>query len=120
MINIRRNIFETNSSSNHNLTIIPDYIYEKWRNHEITLKIIYNYERSLDSGDAGFMGTWGNFFLEQGKLEISDISSTREKNIEELEKAASRLQKVSTEESFNKYLYDLYEYKVSGKIGEYI
>jgi hypothetical protein len=84
MINVRRNIFETNSSSNHNLTIIKDEVYDKWRNHEIAIKIEYEYDSDLDRGD-GLFGTWGNFFLEQGHYEIVDIKNQKEENIKILD-----------------------------------
>lgn len=121
MINVRRNIFETNSSSNHNLTIIPDDTYKRWRNHEITLKISYKYDNKLDNGDNGFLGTWGNFFLEQGELEISDVDTTREKNIKSLEEVLyDWVYPNFQEEAQKNYIADLEEYKVSGKIGEYL
>lgn len=82
MINIRSGIFETNSSSNHNLTIIKDEIYRRWKNHEIVLKIDYEYDTVLDIGDGGLFRTWGNFFLEQGKYTVADIGDQREKNLE--------------------------------------
>ena len=85
MINVRRNIFETNSSSNHNLTIIKDEVYDKWRNHEIVIKIEYEYDSDLDRGDKGLFGTWGNFFLEQGHYEIVDIKNQKEENIKILD-----------------------------------
>lgn len=114
MINVRRNIFETNSSSNHNLTIIPDDTYKRWRNHEITLKISYEYNPELDKGDNGFLGTWGNFFLEQGNIEISDISNTREKNIKSLEEVLyDWVYPNFQEEAQKNYLADLEEYKES-------
>lgn len=121
MINVRRNIFETNSSSNHNLTIIPDDTYQRWRNHEITLKISYEYDKELDNGDNGFFGTWGNFFLEQGNVEISDISNTRERNVKSFEKVLYYwVYPHFSEEVQKKYLADMEEYAVSGKIGEYL
>ena len=119
MINLRRNIFETNSSSNHNLTIIPDGTYKRWRNHEITLKISYEYDPELDKGDNGFLGTWGNFFLEKGDVKISDISNTREKNIKSLEKVLyDWVYQHYSEEVQKEYLADMEEYAVSGKIGK--
>lgn len=121
MINVRRNIFETNSSSNHNLTIIPDDTYQRWRNHEITLKISYEYDKELGNGDNGFLGTWGNFFLEQGNVEISDISNTRDKNIKSLEEVLyDWVYPHFSEDVQKKYLADMEEYSVSGKIGEYL
>lgn len=121
MINVRRNIFETNSSSNHNLTIIPNDTYQRWRNHEITLKISYEYNRKLNNGDNGFFGTWGNFFLEQGNVEISDIPNTRERNIKSFEKVLyDWVYPHFSEEVQKRYLADMEEYAVSGKIGEYI
>lgn len=121
MINIRRNIFETNSSSNHNLTIIPDDTYQRWRNHEITLKISYEYDRELNNGDNGLFGTWGNFFLEQGNVEISDISNTRERNIKSFEEVLyDWVYPHFSEEVQKRYLAEMEEYAISGKIGKYL
>ena len=41
MIQIRKNCFETNSSSTHCLSIIKRDIYNDWRNHSIALSIHY-------------------------------------------------------------------------------
>ena len=121
MINVRRNIFETNSSSNHNLTIISDDTYQRWRNHEITLKISYEYDGELNNGDNGFLGTWGNFFLEQGNVEISDISNTRDKNVKSLEEVLyDWVYPHFSEEVQKRYLADMEEYAKKKKIGEYL
>ena len=81
MINIRKNIFETNSSSSHSLTIIPNDIYEKWRNHEITIRF-EDSDIDIGGGDDGFLQTWGNFFVHQDKIVTCDISETKNKNLE--------------------------------------
>ena len=44
MIQIRNNVFETNSSSSHSLCVMSRKLYNKWRNHEIVLSIYYVYE----------------------------------------------------------------------------
>ena len=41
MIQIRKNCFETNSSSTHCLSIIGKPVYDNWRNHKIVLNINY-------------------------------------------------------------------------------
>ncbi len=84
MINVRRNIFETNSSSSHNLTIIKDEVFQKWINHEIVLKIEYDYDPSF--GNDHFFSTWGNFFLEQGKYEVAPIEEQKKRNMKILSK----------------------------------
>ena len=43
MIQVRRNIFETNSSSTHCLTIMPRDMYDDWRNEQIAVSIQYIY-----------------------------------------------------------------------------
>ena len=43
MIQIRKNCFETNSSSTHCLSIINRAIYNEWKNHSIVLSIHYIY-----------------------------------------------------------------------------
>ena len=85
MIKIRSGIFETNSSSSHCLVLIKDEIYEKWRNHEIVLRIKSNYDSELDRGDRGLFGTWGNFFCDRGSYEVADISERVSKNLEILD-----------------------------------
>lgn len=92
MINVRRNIFETNSSSNHNLTIIKDEVYDRWKNHEIAIKIDYHYDSDLDRGDNGLFATWGNFFLEQGHYDIVDIREQKLENIKILDSYCSNPQ----------------------------
>lgn len=108
MINIRKNIFETNSSSNHNLTIIKDSIYNEWRNHEVVLKIKYRYNSKLDEGD-GLFGTWGNFFLEQGNYDYVSIDQQKTKNLEILEPYLSLV-------ITDKFRKCIEEYKLNGKI----
>lgn len=82
MINIRNGVYETNSSSNHSLTLINNEIYEKWRNHEIVLKIEYEWGEKLDQGDRGLFGTWGNFFCDRGSYEVAGIVEQVSKNME--------------------------------------
>lgn len=43
MLQVRRNIFETNSSSTHCLTIMPRDMYDDWRNEQIAVSIQYIY-----------------------------------------------------------------------------
>lgn len=43
MIQVRRNIFETNSSSTHCLTIMDRDMYDDWRNEQIAVSIQYIY-----------------------------------------------------------------------------
>lgn len=52
MIQVRRNIFETNSSSTHCLTIMPRNMYDGWRNKQIAVSIQYIY--STDEKDKNF------------------------------------------------------------------
>ena len=52
MIQVRRNIFETNSSSTHCLTIMPRDMYDDWRNDQIAVSIQYVY--SSDEKDKNF------------------------------------------------------------------
>lgn len=119
MITIRRSVFETNSSSTHTLTIISNDTYQRWRDHEIVIKFVdVGEDLDLDSGDNGFLGTWGNFFLHQEKAEIADISAQRRKNIEALEEALYDWVYLNfPEEEQRRYLNDLGNYKVNGEIG---
>lgn len=52
MIQVRRNIFETNSSSTHCLTIMDRDMYDDWRNEQIAVSIQYVY--SSDEKDKNF------------------------------------------------------------------
>lgn len=103
MINVRRNIFETNSSSNHNLTIIKDDIFQKWMNHEVVLKIEYDYDPDFENDH--FFSTWGNFFLEQGKYEVAPIEEQKERNMKILSKYLELKEEVSSKlvDLINKY-----------------
>lgn len=49
MINIRTNVFETNSSSVHSLTLCSEDDYSKWQDG----KLLYVYERYMDITEAG-------------------------------------------------------------------
>lgn len=85
MINIRNGVYETNSSSNHSLTLINNETYEKWRNHEIVLRIKYEWKDELDQGDRGLFETWGNFFCDRGTYEVAGIIEQTSKNLEILQ-----------------------------------
>lgn len=41
MIQVRNNIFETNSSSSHSLTVMPRTLYNDWRSGKVALSIRY-------------------------------------------------------------------------------
>ena len=43
MIQVRQNIFETNSSSSHCLTVMPRQMYDDWRSEQIAVSIQYVY-----------------------------------------------------------------------------
>lgn len=49
MINIRTNVFETNSSSVHSLTLCSEDDFTKWQDG----KLLYVYERYMDITEAG-------------------------------------------------------------------
>lgn len=111
MINVRSGIFETNSSSTHSLCIIKNDLYKKWRNHEIVVKIEYNWSPENDKGDNGLFGTWGNFFCERGKLDWIPIEEQHEKNIEILTEYISKeVYKYYTGEELNNKLRVVEEY----------
>ena len=44
MENIRRSVFETNSSSTHSLTMCTSDMYEKWKNKEV---LFHRYDRTF-------------------------------------------------------------------------
>ena len=54
MIQVRNNIFETNSSSTHCLTLMNHQMYDDWRNKKITVSVHYIYtdeEKDLNFGN---------------------------------------------------------------------
>lgn len=60
---IRRGIFETNSSSEHSLTLMNRNDYYKWKNGEMLARI-----KSTDEDDH----CWGNFWSIMNVLEFTD------------------------------------------------
>lgn len=124
MKNIRIGIFETNSSSEHTLSIIKENLYDRWKNHEIVLKkqdidIDNNYEENyekLQEGDSGLFRTWGNFFLDQINFDIADIRDQKDKNIKLLEEALNSwvTPQYFSEDKIISYKKALERYKLSG------
>ena len=60
---IRRNVFETNSSNEHSLTIINGDMFKKWKAGEVLARV-----KSRQESDV----SWGNFWSELYTLEFTD------------------------------------------------
>lgn len=77
-VKIRRGIFETNSSSEHSLTVMNNDMYKRWKNGEVVAKI-----KTINEDD----GTWGNFWSVMYTLEFTeDIEKANKENKEWFEK----------------------------------
>lgn len=62
-IQVRRNIFETNSSSEHSLTIMANDKYKLWKEGKLLARV--KEEKESD-------GCWGNFWSRMYTLEFTD------------------------------------------------
>ena len=60
---IRRGIFETNSSSEHSLTVMDRDMFTKWKNGEVLARV------TIDQEDKN---CWGNFWSRMTVLEFTD------------------------------------------------
>lgn len=81
MKQIRQGLFETNSSSEHSLSIMKEADYEAWKNDEVAVMFI---EDSYDSdgGDFdGYLSTWGNFSTHSLKISTCPIQKKLEENM---------------------------------------
>jgi hypothetical protein len=69
MIQVRKSIFETNSSSTHSLTLCDESEFEKWKNGELVfdyyndelVEITPQIQEAIDNGDDDFK-TYSEFF----------------------------------------------------------
>lgn len=79
----RQELFETNSSSVHSLSLMSLDMYEAWKRGEIVIKFDFTKEGDPDPEDGdpetGFLATWGNFFLHKRTVN----SVPKEKQVEE-------------------------------------
>ena len=71
-VQIRRGIFETNSSSEHSLTLMNRNDYIRWKNGELLAKVKHSQEDEH---------CWGNFWSRMNVLEFTDdIESALKEN----------------------------------------
>lgn len=103
MIQIRHNVFETNSSSVHSITMCMKSDYDAWCNGEV-----WFLNRTLPKGKTSPFYTWDEVieFLKSYKYgpseeELMDILELKENNSTELEEALSE---------YDFYSLDSYEY----------
>ena len=78
---VRQGLFETNSSSEHSLSIMKEADYEDWKNDEIAVMFV---EDSYDSdgGDSdGYLSTWGNFSTHSLKVSTCPIQKKLDENM---------------------------------------
>ena len=81
-IQIRRNVFETNSSNEHSLTIMNNDMYRKWKNGEVLARVKSNKESDV---------SWGNFWSRMLSLEFtSDFTKANEENKNLFEELVNR------------------------------
>lgn len=76
-IQIRRGIFETNSSSEHSLTVMPEDKYLRWRLGKLLARVAYKHEDEH---------CWGNFWSRMTSLEFTDDFEQAKKDNEKLVK----------------------------------
>lgn len=82
MKQIRTGLFETNSSSEHSLSIMKEADYEAWKNDEIAVTFNFDYDFDSDGGDSdGFLSTWGNFSIHSLKVSTCPIQKKLEENM---------------------------------------
>lgn len=82
MKQIRQGLFETNSSSEHSLSIMKEADYEAWKNDEIAVMFNFDEDSDSDGGDSdGFLGTWGNFSAHSLKISTCPIQKKLEENM---------------------------------------
>ena len=82
MKQIRRGLFETNSSSEHSLSIMREDVYEAWKNDEIAVMFKFDEDDDIDGGDSdGFLSTWGNFSTYSLKISTCPIQKKLEENM---------------------------------------
>lgn len=81
-IQIRRGIFETNSSSEHSLSIMNRDMFNRWKNGEVLA-------RMTDSKEC--KNCWGNFWSRLYNFEFTeDIDNARKENEDILHECAAR------------------------------
>lgn len=84
-ISIRRNVFETNSSSTHSITMCSEEEYNKWKNGELLLdywsdSFVEATEENRDNEDCKtYEDYWDNEYLED--YEFSYVAKNGEKII---------------------------------------
>lgn len=78
----RTGLFETNSSSEHSLSIMKEADYEAWKNDEIAVMFTFDEAVDSDGGDSdGFLATWGNFSAHSLKISTCPIHKKLEENM---------------------------------------
>lgn len=107
MISVRRNVFETNSSSTHSITMCSEDEYDKWKNGEL------------------FYKRWdGEFYTKEQIIEKARIR--KKECIEKQEKGESiyryeeKYMKAETDEELYEVEYDEEEYQNYDDFWDYI
>lgn len=82
MKQIRQGLFETNSSSEHSLSIMKEADYEAWKNDEIAVMFNFDDDFDIDRGDSdGYLSPWGNFSTYSLKISMCPIQKKLEENM---------------------------------------
>lgn len=78
----RRGLFETNSSSEHSLSIMKEADYEAWKNDRVAVMFSFDDDLDDDGGDSdGYLSTWGNFSTHSLKVSTCPIQKKLEENM---------------------------------------
>lgn len=94
-VQIRKGVFETNSSSEHSVCIMKSDIYNRWKNGEILIRFYKN-------SKSDFPDTWGNFWSEQFFYEYAEPDKADKLNKKLFEK-----ERQSTLNALNAELADM-------------
>lgn len=123
MINIRRNVFETNSSSVHSITMCTESEYDKWSDGET---FYYHSTYKLDKGQSRFFtfDEMCEFLAEKREWssdDINELKELKENDNSEFEQVLSEAD-FYTYNSFDNYhdMYELYAQSYTTAGGETI
>lgn len=80
---IRQGLFETNSSSEHSLSIMKETVYEAWKNDRVAVMFKFDEDDNSDRGgdSDGYLSTWGNFSAFSLKVSTCPIQKKLEENM---------------------------------------
>lgn len=98
MKQIRRGLFETNSSSVHTLVVVPSEDFDKWKNNEVVYVI--DEDKFIDYEDLRA------FFYDESKCEYDDCKKCMEKKGGSCQRAEDDDWDIPSIVTLNGYFYD--------------